>query len=296
MPQEPHTLVSVIMPTYNRAAFILESIKSIQKQTYANWELLIMDDGSEDNTADIIKKLNDNRIFYNKMERSGQVGKLKNMAIQKARGHLIAFLDSDDLWAAEKLARQVSLLQKYPAAGFCLTNGYNFEKKGEPIDHFYQQKTGLRVDSLFNSYFNSEVAAFTQALMVRKEVAVGTGGFTEGGTFGDAQFIISLCSRFIGIISYEPLVYRRIHKSNYIHANWIKSYHEGIALIRSNKKNLPGMIASNALYRLYINFGEKHLAFRERKKAILRFLDAWKQKPLSIVPMKKIGKALLRSI
>jgi glycosyltransferase involved in cell wall biosynthesis len=111
--------VSVIIPSYNRANYIADTIKSVQDQTYENWEMIILDDGSDDNTQEIVGQIEDNRIHFIKNKRIGIVGAIKNMGITKSSGELIAFIDSDDLWAAEKLEKQVKALQQFPEAGFC---------------------------------------------------------------------------------------------------------------------------------------------------------------------------------
>jgi glycosyltransferase involved in cell wall biosynthesis len=88
--------ISIIMPTYNRAAYIIETIKSIQDQTYSNWELIIIDDGSEDNTEELIAQIKDERVLFYKAGRIGVIGKTKNIGLAKANGGFIAFMDSDD--------------------------------------------------------------------------------------------------------------------------------------------------------------------------------------------------------
>ncbi len=113
--------ISIIMTTYNGAKNIAETIQTVCCQTFTNWELIIMDDGSEDNTPGVVKGFKDERIHFFPAGRIGFNGKLKNMALAKATGELIAFIDHDDLWAAEKLEKQVRLLKDYPEAGFCLT-------------------------------------------------------------------------------------------------------------------------------------------------------------------------------
>ena len=141
----PSPKVSIIMSTYNRAAYIIETVDSIRNQTYPNWELIIVDDGSDDNTDEIIGRINDERIQFYKAGRIGIGGKVKNIGLGKVRGELIAFIDSDDLWAATKLEKQVAVLQQYPDAGFSITSGYNFKKQEEPLEYFYKQKSGLSV-------------------------------------------------------------------------------------------------------------------------------------------------------
>ncbi len=281
------------MPTYNRAGLIMETIESIRRQTFTNWELIIIDDGSEDNTEEIISQINDERIKFHKAGRIGIGGKIKNIGLQKATGELIAFIDSDDLWAASKLEKQIAAFQQYPDAWFCLTGGYNFRIYGKPVNYFYRRHEGIRYDNVFISCFQSQVAAFTQALMIRKQCISVTGVFKEEKSFSDIDFIYKLAFYFKAIILYEPLVYRRLHDANYITPNWEKSYYEGIEVIQSYREKLPPETWANALFRAYTNFGEKCLLYKQRQKAIRQFLIAWRYKPFSIVPLKKTIKSFL---
>lgn len=107
-------LVSIIMPTYNCGRFIAESIHSVLNQTYENWELIIQDDCSTDNTKDVVLSfLQDARIQYHVNEKNSGAAISRNKAIAKARGRWIAFLDSDDLWLPEKLERQLAFMQQH---------------------------------------------------------------------------------------------------------------------------------------------------------------------------------------
>jgi glycosyltransferase involved in cell wall biosynthesis len=286
--------VSIIMPTYNRAGLIAESIRSVQDQTYPNWELIIVDDGSEDNTKDVVASIHDQRIIFLEAGRTGIVGRLKNRAIEKASGSLLAFIDSDDLWHATKLEKQVAALQEYPEAGFCLVNGYNFNQSGEVFDYFYKQKEGARHGDLFLACFQSEVSGYTQALLMRKDCIAISGSFKEDKTFSDAEFIIALAHRFKAIILYEPLVFRRLHQTNYIHSTWAKSMDEGIEIIRQYKYLVPSKIVRNSFFKLYIAYGEKYLENGEHWNAFKKFGKAWTQKPFNIIPVKKMGKTLLQ--
>lgn len=106
-------LVSIIMPSWNTAQFIGESIKSVLAQTYTNWELIIVDDCSTDNTDEILQPfLSDKRIKYFKNEKNSGAAVSRNKALREAKGKWIAFLDSDDLWLPEKLERQISFMKK----------------------------------------------------------------------------------------------------------------------------------------------------------------------------------------
>ena len=111
------SLVSIIMPTYNCGRFIAESINSVLAQTYTNWELLIVDDCSVDNTAEVVAAFKDPRIHYQCNEHNSGAAVTRNTALRIAKGKYIAFLDSDDLWLPEKLEKQITFMQQ---------NGYAF--------------------------------------------------------------------------------------------------------------------------------------------------------------------------
>lgn len=110
-------LVSIIMPSYNTANFIAETINSVLAQTYVNWELIIVDDCSTDNSETVIAEFDDSRIRYIKNKRNSGAAISRNKALQEARGRWIAFLDSDDLWSPKKLEKQIR---------FMIENGYYF--------------------------------------------------------------------------------------------------------------------------------------------------------------------------
>ncbi len=287
--------ISIIIPTYNRAHLIGETVDSIRKQTFTNWELLIMDDGSDDNTEEIIKQYNDDRIHFFKAARTGAVSKLKNIAIQKNRGELIAFIDSDDLWATTKLEKQLAAMEQYPEAGFCLTGGYNFINKNEPIAYLYKQRDGIRVGDFLLPMLRSEVAGHIPALLFRKNCVHVSGYFDETKLFSDPDFILSLACHHKGILLYEPLYYRRLHEQSDSNEHWEKGYSDWVIVIQSYRtgKQIPASAAREALFKLYINFGEKCLQKKQREKAIKNFLKAWKNKPFSIIPVKKTAKAVL---
>ncbi|MGO2102956.1 MAG: glycosyltransferase family 2 protein [Psychroflexus halocasei] len=103
-------LVSIITPTYNSSKFIEDTVKSVQEQTYDNWELLITDDCSTDNTFSILERLanKDDRIKIYRLAKNSGPAVARNNSIEKAKGKYLAFLDSDDLWTYSKLQLQIS--------------------------------------------------------------------------------------------------------------------------------------------------------------------------------------------
>jgi len=110
------SLVSIIMPAYNAEKYIGDSIKSVLAQTYSNWELIVVDDGSTDSTAAVVQEFaaRDSRIKYIFQE-NGRLGKARNTGIRNAAGSLIAFLDSDDLWVETKLEAQTRAIAEKKA-------------------------------------------------------------------------------------------------------------------------------------------------------------------------------------
>lgn len=112
-------LVSIITPTYNCGRFIAETIDSVLSQSYGDWEMLIVDDCSTDNTKEIVEKYcaKDSRIKYCCLERNSGAAVARNRALRMAKGRWIAFLDSDDLWTPDKLEKQLA---------FMVANDYSF--------------------------------------------------------------------------------------------------------------------------------------------------------------------------
>lgn len=107
-------LVNIITPTYNCGKYIAETIESVLAQTYQNWEMIIVDDCSTDNTKEIVDKYiqKDNRIQYFCLDKNSGAAVARNTALQKAKGEWIAFLDSDDLWLPSKLEEQIKFMEE----------------------------------------------------------------------------------------------------------------------------------------------------------------------------------------
>ncbi len=111
-------VVSVVMPAYNCAEYIGQSIESVQNQTYPHWELWIIDDISTDNTAQVVATyLSDPRIHYEQLPEKGGAAAARSLALMRATGDYVAFLDSDDIWLPEKLEKQLAFMNEKTAAG-----------------------------------------------------------------------------------------------------------------------------------------------------------------------------------
>ena len=125
-------LVSIIMPSYNTGKFIRATIESVLAQTYSNWELILVDDCSTDDTDDIVKAyLSDQRIRYIKNETNSGAAVSRNRALREAKGKWIAFLDSDDLWEPTKLEKQIAFMENHDYH-FSYTNYIEIDEKSIP--------------------------------------------------------------------------------------------------------------------------------------------------------------------
>ncbi len=129
-------LVSVIMPSYNTAKFIKETVDSVINQTYQNFEIIIVDDCSTDNTDEVIAGIKDERIKYIKNEKNSGAAVSRNRALREAKGKWIAFLDSDDVWLPQKLEKQISFMKQ---------NGYKFSYTEYTEVDEESNPTGVRV-------------------------------------------------------------------------------------------------------------------------------------------------------
>ncbi len=105
-------LISIILPTFNHAKFLKKAIESVINQTYINWELIIIDNNSTDETFDIVNSYSDHRITYSKIQNNGVIAASRNLGISLSNGSWIAFLDSDDWWTNNKLSRSVEYINK----------------------------------------------------------------------------------------------------------------------------------------------------------------------------------------
>jgi len=167
--------VSVIIPTYNRAGFVCEAIDSVLKQTFREFELIIVDDGSVDNTSEIVSSFDDARVKYIRQENRG-VSAARNTGVLHSSAPLIAFLDSDDLWFPKKLEAQVSFFESNRDVQICQTeeiwirNG----RRVNPMDK-HRKYSGW----IFRQCLPLCIVS-PSAVMMRREAFDDLGGFDEG--------------------------------------------------------------------------------------------------------------------
>jgi len=200
---DDNPLVSVIIPVYNGEQYLAKTIDSVLAQTYRPFEIIVLDDGSIDNSAEIAQSYKEVRYIY---QSNQGVPVARNAGISAARGEFIAFLDQDDMWDSNKLAVQMEHLVKNPKLGYVIGKQRLFLEPGVEMPSWLREKL-LREDQM--GYLPS-------ALLVRVSVFEQTGGFDpDHQTASDVEWFFK--AKDMGIpmaVIPEALVYRRIHSDN----------------------------------------------------------------------------------
>lgn len=227
-------LVSIIMPAYNAEKYIEYSINSVIEQSYKEWELLIVDDGSKDKTKEIIKVYSelDNRIkpLYSKTN-SGRPSIAKNKLFEYVNGDYIAFLDSDDLWLKTKLEKQVDAMENNRKYGLCYTGGFFINENNQKISSFLPKyKNGNVFSKMLRKYEINN-----QSVLIRKELFKK---FNENIIIGeDYNLFMNIVFKNNAYVFKEKLIKYRIH-SNSITKSKTKDISDGVifTLKELNKK------------------------------------------------------------
>ena len=172
--------VSVVIPTYNREKYLPDAINSVLNQTYKDFEIIIVDDGSRDNTKEVVesfmKKYPHIPIRYFYQENKGPAA-ARNRGIKEAKGEYIAFLDSDDVWLPAKLEKEVQVLDKDKHCGLVYTDAYEFDRRGiiknsKLATNDRSKMSGMIFENLILGCF-----IFTSTVMVRKWILEEVKGF-----------------------------------------------------------------------------------------------------------------------
>ena len=200
-------MFSVIMPVYNGEKFIDDAINSVCAQTYDNWELIIVNDGSKDNTADVLKKYETNSQIKIIHKENGGVSVARNTAISASKGEYIVFLDADDVWHTNHLEVMNELITEYPDAGLYATFTRTELVNGGIIEecNFFKDKPDVvYLEDFFEAYYNDKSAMIfniTTACFSRKALDV-TGLFPVGCAIGeDLELALRVAAYFPAVLS-----------------------------------------------------------------------------------------------
>ena len=181
-------MISVVIPLYNKEGQIAHTLQSVFTQTFQNFEIVIVDDGSTDNSVEEVEKFDDSRIRLIHQTNAG-VSAARNRGIEEARGELIAFLDADDEWMPEYLATQYGLYQKYPECNVYACN-YEFrDSEGKVTPTIIRKLPFEGEDGILSNYFEvascSHPPLWTSAVVIKKSAIQAIGGFPIGIKSGE---------------------------------------------------------------------------------------------------------------
>ena len=208
-------LVSIIMPSWNTGRYIAESIQSVLAQTYTNWELIIVDDCSTDNTDEVIANFCDKRIRYLQNTQNSGAALTRNRALREANGEWIAFLDSDDIWLPEKLEKQIEFMKR----NNYVFSYHDFEKIDEVGRSLGVIVTGPEIvtRSMMYNYgypgcltfmYNAKFMGLVQIKDIKKN--------------NDYAILLKLCKKADCYLLKENLARYRIRKKSISHDKFIK--------------------------------------------------------------------------
>jgi glycosyltransferase involved in cell wall biosynthesis len=202
-------IVSVILPTYNRAGLLREAIDSVRRQTFRSWELVVVDDGSTDATGALLAGLDEPNLRALRTAHSGNPARARNVGLAEARGQYVAFLDDDDLWLPEKLAVQLPLLTggdfRWSYTGFISMNARGEHIWQTPLDRI---PTGRILEPLLEL----RAAVALPTVIAERTLIEGVGGFDEAmRTREDYALWLELAARAEVAASPAPLVVVRDH-------------------------------------------------------------------------------------
>jgi glycosyltransferase involved in cell wall biosynthesis len=251
--------VSVVIPTYNRGEYIGQAIRSVLGQTYQDFEIVVVDDGSTDNTREIVNSFANPKISYIFQKNSG-VCTAYNTGVQNSRGRLIAFLDSDDIWLPRKLELEMKALESFPEAGVVYCDVATFGSSDPAIPKTFFERLqwppprGNVLDKLAECCFPQ-----TSTLLIKKEA------FDQLGLFDlnlpnvqDYDMLFRIATKYEFEVVNLPLVKYRIHPTQ-ISKNLESVYSCHIYFFKKALK-IPG-IDKNVQKKLYAQLAEYHFRY-----------------------------------
>lgn len=272
-PGDNTPLVTVIISSYNHARYIEASIQSVLDQTYPNIELLVYDDGSRDNSVDIIQRLADRHGFFFQAQTNQGLSRTLNAGLERARGQFIAPFGSDDVMLPDRFTRQVPWLIQHSDVGIAAGNIVKIDENGNQLrakrQHCYPEKI-IGFEELFVGWKNVPPAP---TLLFRKEALQSCGGFNPDIRLEDLYIELKITELGwqLGMMK-DTLAYYRVHTSNTIKN--LRFMHEAVLNTYACFSHHPG-------YELAVNKWINHQFLRaaNRDKALAR--ECLKQLPLS---------------
>ena len=229
--------ISIILPTYNRAeSFLARAIDSVVNQSYKDWELIVIDNNSTDNTRDLIDSYKNNQIHLYNISNNGNIAKSRNLGISKAKGNFIAFLDSDDYWELDKLEKCAAILKNnLDYDGVCHAEYWLYPDKSKLI-----KKYGPKRYFSYTNLLMRGNSVSLSAMIINKHNIMLANSFSENTemiTAEDYDLWIKLAKNETNIgFTNEPLGYYQIHDISES-SNILRNTNAVITVIRSHLRD-----------------------------------------------------------
>ncbi|MCJ7647562.1 MAG: glycosyltransferase [Candidatus Lokiarchaeota archaeon] len=267
-------LVSVITPTYNRGEVFKETIQSVLNQTYHNFEYIIVDDGSTDNTKEIVQSFHDKRIKYINQQHVGTPASGRNTGIKNAKGEFIAFLDSDDIWFPQKLEIQLKEFQKNADILIVATNGIIIPLR--PYRNYLSIKKNLVV-SFRDLIVNKKNPIINSTVLIKRTAIEAIGLIDEEPSIRaleDYDYwlrVLKYCDNSILVLA-QLLVKYRVHSSGittdmFTNSNFFKKLYERLVYVHGKYEEydpeLLNIKIRESLYRFRV-FKTKESLFQRK--------------------------------
>lgn len=254
-------LVSVMIITYNRVHYLDRAIYSVQNQTYDNFELIIIDDGSEDNTAEMVKNLKDSRIQYYLIEHTGYISKNRNIGIDHSTGEYIAFLDSDDIWIREKLEINIKELVQNENC-FALSSVVFFDNdqdvKHLMINEFEKsmKKLSFKDDIFEDIIFNRKSFYPGSTLVFPKKFLIKVGGLDTQYGASDIDFLVRMSYYYEALTYPVEMALIRRHDGNNSKKDYRGNFNEKFLLLDKlfKKGRISKKMYNRGMYYHYISY------------------------------------------
>jgi glycosyltransferase involved in cell wall biosynthesis len=208
--------VSVILPAFNRPECLSEAVRSVFAQTHQDWELIVADDGSSDETRAYLLGLHDPRARVLWLPHSGNPGRVRNAALKMARGRYLAFLDSDDCWHPAKLERQLQALHSAAECRWSYTARAFMDERGRPLSQAGIAPWHAHQGDILERLLKIEALVVTPSVMAERSLVQEAGGFDEQQRFHeDLDLWLRLAARSAVTVVDQELVRVRSHRDRY---------------------------------------------------------------------------------
>lgn len=210
---------SVVIPTFNRADFLREAVQSVLDQTFGDYEVIVIDDGSTDHTSKVLDGFSDERIVIVDNDRGSGGAGTRNTGIFRAKGQWVAFLDDDDIWFAEKLQKQYETLQAAsPDIGMIYTGHLRFRQTVK--ETYLEFKPTLHGDIFADLLYKNSMAGF-YSVVIRRDILLSLGGLDERfPAQQDHDLYVRVARDYKVACLPEPLVYVRFSDTGRITTNF----------------------------------------------------------------------------